>query len=104
MAARDMGNGFDRTQYGLRPVHCTGMVGYIWVRVAEVPPEFAAQAGPYLKPHHLENAKVAFESTIIERANWKRVWENNRERYHCPGNHSALSSTFPAGPTVAIQP
>lgn len=106
VAARDMGEGFDRSQHGLKPVHCARVAGYIWVCVADVAPDFApfaAQAEPYLKPHNLQDAKVAFESTIIERANWKLVWENNRECYHCPGNHAALSRTFPAGPTVAIQ-
>lgn len=106
MAARDMGDGFDRSQYGLRPVHCARVAGYIWVCVAPVAPDltpFATQAEPYLRPHQLQDAKVAFESTIIERANWKLVWENNRECYHCPANHPALSRTFPAGPTVAIK-
>jgi glycine betaine catabolism A len=106
IAARDMGDGFDRGQYGLKPVHCAVLKGYVWVCLAKVAPDFeafAAQAGPYLQPHQLQDAKVAFESTIIEHANWKLVWENNRECYHCPGNHQALSRTFPANPTVAVQ-
>ncbi len=106
IVARDMGEGFDRSQYGLKPVHCSRVAGYIWVCVAEVAPDFApfaAQAEPYLKLHNLQDAKVAFESTIIEHANWKLVWENNRECYHCTANHPALSLTFPAGPSVAVQ-
>jgi glycine betaine catabolism A len=106
MAARDMGEGFDRSRYGLRPVNCARVAGYIWVCVAQVAPDFepfAAQAEPYLRPHNLQDAKVAFESTLVERANWKLVWENNRECYHCPANHPALARTFPTAPTVAIQ-
>ena len=105
-AARDMGEEFDRSQYGLKPVHCKSMAGYIWVCMANVAPDFeafAAQAAPYLRPHNLQDAKVAFESTIIEHANWKLVWENNRECYHCPVNHPSLSRTFPADPSVAIR-
>ena len=33
------------------------------------------------------DAKIAYESTIIEKGNWKLVWENNRECYHCNLNH-----------------
>ena len=40
-------------------------------------------------------------STIIEQANWKLVWENNRECYHCAANHPELIRTFPETPTVA---
>jgi Rieske 2Fe-2S family protein len=55
---------------------------------------------PYLTPHRLREAKVAFESTIIEKGNWKLVWENNRECYHCAANHPELCKTFPEAPTV----
>jgi glycine betaine catabolism A len=104
IAARDMGDGFDRSQHSLRPVHCASVGGYIWVCLAEVAPDFeafAAQVEPYLRPHRLDEAKVAFESTIVEHANWKLVWENNRECYHCPVNHPELARTFPASATVA---
>jgi glycine betaine catabolism A len=104
MAARDMGEAFDRSQHGLRPLHCTSMAGYIWICLARVAPDFEpfrSQVEPYLLPHRLHEAKVAFESTLVERANWKLVWENNRECYHCPVNHPELSRTFPATPTVA---
>jgi len=104
ITARDMGEHFDRSQHSLRPVHCAGVGGYIWVCLAEVAPDFdafAAQVEPYLRPHRLHEAKVAFESTIVERANWKLVWENNRECYHCPANHPELARTFPASATVA---
>jgi hypothetical protein len=45
-------------------------------------------------------AKIAFESTIVEKGNWKLVWENNRECYHCAANHPELCKTFPEAPTV----
>jgi glycine betaine catabolism A len=104
IAARDMGEDFDRSRHGLKPVHCARVAGYIWICLGEVAPDFepfAAQLGPYLRPHKLHEAKVAFESTIVERANWKLIWENNRECYHCPANHPELSRTFPSTPTMA---
>lgn len=104
MAPRDMGEQFDRSQHSLRPVHGTSVGGYIWVCLGKVAPDFEpfrSQVEPYLLPHRLHEAKIAFESTIVERANWKLVWENNRECYHCPVNHPELSRTFPASPTMA---
>ena len=50
--------------------------------------------------HRLSEAKIAFESTIVENANWKLVWENNRECYHCAGNHPELCRTFPEAPSA----
>ena len=103
LAARDMGANFDRSQYGLKPVHCTSVGGYIWVCVAKVAPDFEPVRKllePYFLPHNMHETKVAFESTIIERANWKLVWENNRECYHCAANHPELCRTYPEDPAV----
>ncbi len=104
IAARDMGEDFQRERYALRPVHCARVGGYIWISLAKVAPDFdafARQVEPYLLPHHLQDAKLAFSSTIVEHANWKLVWENNRECYHCAANHPELIRSFPATPTLS---
>ena len=44
--------------------------------------------------------KVATQNTIVENGNWKLVWENNRECYHCAANHPELCRTYPESPTV----
>ena len=101
--ARQMGAEFDPTQFSLKPVACESVGGYIFICLANEPADFApvcASVEPFLKPHGLSEAKVAFESTIIENGNWKLVWENNRECYHCAGNHPELCKTFPEAPTV----
>lgn len=101
--ARDMGAGFDASRYGLKPVHCESVGGYVFVCVADEAPDFAPlrrHVEPSLAPHRLAEAKVAFETTIVEKANWKLVWENNRECYHCAGSHPELCRTFPEAPTV----
>ncbi len=103
LSARDMGGGFDKAQYGLKRVHCTSVGGYIWVCLARTAPDFEpvrAQLEPYFLPHALRSAKIAFESTIVENANWKLVWENNRECYHCAANHPELIRTFPEDPAI----
>lgn len=96
--ARDMGADFDPKQHGLRPIYCREVAGLVYICLADTPPAFegfAAEASRYLAPHDLVNSKIAFESTIVEKANWKLVWENNRECYHCSGNHPSLCRTFP---------
>lgn len=103
LAARDMGTAFDKTKYGLKPVHCESVGGYIFVCVGKTAPDFAPvreQLAPYFLPHNLKDAKIAFECTIVENANWKLVWENNRECYHCAANHPELIRTFPEDPTI----
>ncbi len=103
LAARHMAEDFDKADHGLKPVACESVAGYVFICVAAEPPDFAAFRGmmePYFAPHRLSEARVAFESTIIERANWKLVWENNRECYHCRVNHPELCKTFPEAPTV----
>ena len=102
--ARDMGPGFDPASYGLKPVYCQDVAGYLFICVADQAPDFApvrAMIEPYLAPHRLRDAKVVHETTIIENGNWKLVWENNRECYHCAGSHPELCRTFPDTPTHA---
>ncbi len=102
--ANDMGPDFDPSRHGLKPVNLRNLVGLIYICLSDTPPPFepfAEAARPYLEVHDLENAKVAYSSTIVEKGNWKLVWENNRECYHCSGNHPALCRSFPLDPEVA---
>ncbi|MGQ2969222.1 MAG: aromatic ring-hydroxylating oxygenase subunit alpha [Allorhizobium sp.] len=101
--ARQMGETFDKAEFGLKTVHCESVGGYIFVCLANEAPDFApmrASIEPYLAPHRLWEAKVAHKNTIIEKGNWKLVWENNRECYHCASNHPELCRTYPEAPTA----
>ncbi len=101
--ARQMGDDFRKEDFGLKPVACESVAGYIFICLAKEPADFApfrTLMEPYFAPHRLTETKVAYESTIIEKGNWKLVWENNRECYHCAGNHPELCKTFPEAPTV----
>lgn len=101
--ARDMGPDFDAGKYGLKPVQCREAGGMVFVCVSDTPPAFDALAeklDAYVGPHRLKDSKVAFESTIIEKANWKLVIENNRECYHCSGSHPSLCRTYSDSPTM----
>ncbi|PWL18482.1 Rieske (2Fe-2S) protein [Falsochrobactrum shanghaiense] len=102
--ANDMGPDFDPSKHGLKPVNLRNLAGLVYICLSDTPPPFepfAQLARPYLEVHDLENAKVAFSSTIVEKGNWKLVWENNRECYHCSSNHPALCRSFPLDPEVA---
>ncbi len=101
---RGMGAGFDPKAHGLKPVHAESVGGWIFVCVANDAPDFGAfraAVAPYLAPYDLSNTKVAFESRIVEKGNWKLVMENNRECYHCVGSHPELCRTFPDTPVHA---
>lgn len=101
--ARQVGPDFKPAEYGLKQVHCETVAGYIYICLADEAPDFAsfrALVEPYLAPHNIKDAKVAFESSIIEKGNWKLVWENNRECYHCAANHPELCRTYPEAPSA----
>lgn len=101
--ARDMGPAFDKSQFGLKPVHCRELHGLIYICLAAEAPDFdrfAQITAPYLQLHDLSDAKVAFESEIVEKGNWKLVWENNRECYHCRRNHPDLCVSYSDAPSI----
>jgi Rieske 2Fe-2S family protein len=102
--ARFMGGEFDKKAYSLKPVHCETVNSYIFVCLSDTPRDFELfreNVAPFLVPHDLENAKVAHESNVIEHGNWKLVFENNRECYHCDVNHPQLMRSFVENRTVA---
>ena len=105
--ARQMADGFCKEDFGLKPVACESVAGYIFICLADEPADFApfrTLMEPFFAPHNLVNAKVAHETTIVEKGNWKLVWENNRECYHCAANHPELCKTFPEAPTITGVP
>lgn len=102
--AGNMGSRFDKSQFGLKNVHCEVVQTYIYVCVAERAPEFEgfrSSLSPFIAPHFLDNCKVAFESNLIENGNWKLVFENNRECFHCDGTHPELMNSYVENLSVA---
>ena len=93
--AKHMGDDFDSSGLGLKPVHIRNMAGLLFICLAENPPEdfaqMAAEMTPYIAPHQLSQCKVAAQVDIIEDCNWKLTMENNRECYHCMSNHPELT-------------
>jgi glycine betaine catabolism A len=102
-----MPEAFDRTTHGLRPINVRTVAGSVYVCLAEDPPAFDAfrdQLAPLLAPHNLANTRLAFESTMVVRANWKLVMQNARECYHCSVRHPELAVTFPVKGRRPVQP
>ena len=80
----------DRRDFGLHRVHVREVGGLIFVCLAPEPMPFAEaerSLGALLRPQGLERARVAATRSYEVRANWKLVWENNRECWHCNVNH-----------------
>lgn len=98
MSARAMPDGFNVADYPLKPVTVALVSGMIFLCLADDPPDIAPYrdgVAAHLAPHATERTKVAHRSTIVEKGNWKLVIENNRECYHCRGNHPEfLSASF----------
>ncbi len=98
MHAPHMGQDFDRTCRSLKPVRFVSVAGLIYVCLSDEPPADVSRLietmTPRLAPYDIANAKVAFQSDVIERGNWKLTIENNRECYHCLGNHPELCLSF----------
>lgn len=102
--AGNMGEKFNNDDHGLMPVNCEIVNTYIYICVADEAPDFEAfrqDLAPFITPHNLDNCKVAYESNIVEKGNWKLVFENNRECYHCDGSHPELLNSFVENLSVA---
>jgi Rieske 2Fe-2S family protein len=87
---RGMQEDLDKSQLGLHPVHLREVEGLIFISLAQDPLNFdpAYQTfAPLLRPQGFKRAKIAKIMDYDIHANWKLVWENNRECYHCNVNH-----------------
>jgi Rieske 2Fe-2S family protein len=93
--ADHMGEDFDKSCRGLKPVHLRSVAGLLFICLAEEAPadieDMAAAMTPYLVQHDIPNTKIAHSVDLIEHGNWKVTMENNRECYHCGANHPELT-------------
>jgi Rieske 2Fe-2S family protein len=88
--APGMQEDLDKSSLGLKSVPVRETAGLIFISLASQPPDFdQAQEllGVLGKPQGLSRAKVARAIDYLVKANWKLVWENNRECFHCNANH-----------------
>jgi Rieske 2Fe-2S family protein len=90
MTCRGMPDELDKTEWGLKPVALREVQGLVFICLSDNPPDFQAAfdlMAPMALPQGFSRARVAHIADYQVPANWKIVWENNRECYHCEVNH-----------------
>jgi Rieske 2Fe-2S family protein len=98
VGAARMPEGLNFEEHGLLRIRIELLEGCIYAALTPAAPDFAPfreAATPFLRPYQLANAKLAHQSVLIEKANWKLVMENARECYHCAAWHPELKVSFP---------
>ncbi len=93
LAARNMGEDFDKADHRLSPVALENVGGLIFICMSDNPPpitQVKVDIADQIAIYDLEHLKVAVQDDYIEDANWKLVMENNRECYHCDVGHPEL--------------
>lgn len=90
--------GFDRTEHPLHAVHLALWEGFIFVSLAHAPTPAENAFAPLAGKFSYWNLPKLRSGSRIEydvQANWKLIFENYSECYHCPGVHPALSKLTP---------
>lgn len=102
----------DRGQYGLHTVAVEVWEGLVWVNLADRPAPLAEQVQPQIEARLADYAKferyavgelkVGASVTYDVGANWKLIYENFQECYHCSTIHPELVATIPQFRSPAI--
>jgi Rieske 2Fe-2S family protein len=94
----DQVEGFEKTEHSLHAVNLAIWEGFIFVNLAKKPMPleecFAPLAGKF-SHWNLPKLRSARRIEYDVRANWKLIFENYSECYHCPGVHPALQKLTP---------
>lgn len=94
----DQVEGFDKAQHSLHAVNFALWEGFIFVNLAKQPialeEAFAPLSGKFTH-WNLPNLRSARRIEYHVQANWKLIFENYSECYHCPLVHPALSKLTP---------
>lgn len=94
----DKVEGFEKANHSLHAVSLALWEGFLFVNLAEEPASFDTVFGPLMKKFahwNLPNLRSARRIEYDVRANWKLIFENYSECYHCPLVHPALSKLTP---------
>jgi len=93
-----MPEGFDSTAFPLKRVRTEIWNGFVFVNFSADEPDdlhgLFADATGLMAPFDIASAKVAHTEVYDVPANWKLVWENSQECYHCNANHPEFIRTF----------
>ena len=90
--------GFESSEWGLNSVHCEVWHGFVFVHLGN-PDESLAEFLKPLAEHavdwNFDQLVVAEELVYTVQANWKLIFQNYNECYHCPSVHPALNRLTP---------
>ena len=82
--------GRSRSELGLKPIALRNLGGSLFVALASDPVPFdraAAEIAPQMAHQGFTDARLAKSIRYVVQANWKLIFENNRECYHCANAH-----------------
>lgn len=94
----DVVRDFKKSDYSLHAVNLALWEGFIFVNLADDPAPLEEAFAPLLGKFSHWNLPRLRSARRIEydvRANWKLIFENYSECYHCPGVHPALQKLTP---------
>lgn len=88
---------FQSDEYGLEQIACETYGGYLWVnfRPTNSICEFLQPIESQFHDWSLDDLVVAAELNYEVRANWKLIFQNYNECYHCPIVHPVLNRLTP---------
>ena len=94
----DKEGGFDKDEHSLHAIHLALWEGFIFVNLADAPAPLADVFAPLTGKFSHWNLPKLRSAKRVEydvRANWKLIFQNYSECYHCPGVHPALQRLTP---------
>ncbi len=100
IGAPNMGqvDGFDRSDFSLLPVACQVWSGIVFVNLAENPTPLLESLQPIvdrLSGWNLNSLSLVQTLHYRVQANWKLIFQNYSECYHCPTVHPDLNQQTP---------
>ena len=92
---------FDPARHPLPTVRVEVWQGLVFVNLSDSPTvspaELLGTGTELMRTFDIANTRIAHTITYEIAANWKIVWENAQECYHCSANHPELLRTFDVG-------
>ncbi len=91
--------GFEKADYPLHAVHVALWEGFVFMNLATDPEPFAEAFAPLMEKFSRFNLPALLTARRVEydvQANWKLLFQNYSECYHCSPVHPALVKLSPA--------
>ncbi len=98
IGAPNMTGGLDHASFALRPVAVTEWQGFLFLNLSKKPQPFENVFAPLMglfQPWRLPELQIAHTITYEIEANWKLIFQNYSECYHCPTVHPMLAKLTP---------